>query len=212
MRSVAAPHHASGVERVGAVRLGRPTRVEAEPLGRRRALRAHPPADPHPSNRSCIRVSRAAPYVASRPSLGPWPTTRSTRRRHPPAPVHRAAGRDDRAGRAARRVGARDPDQPFPLRDGHGDPELHPDGRAPGRAPRRPARSTSRSTAIYVTTLRRTHETAAPLARRLGLTPIEEPDLREVFLGEWEGGHLPARARSTTIPCSRRSSARSAGT
>ena len=33
MRSVAAPHHASGVERVGAVRLRGPTRVEPEPLG-----------------------------------------------------------------------------------------------------------------------------------------------------------------------------------
>ena len=38
-----------------------------------------------------------------------------------------------------------------------------------------------------MTTLRRTHETAAPLAARLGLTPIVEPDLREVHLGEWEG-------------------------
>jgi 2,3-bisphosphoglycerate-dependent phosphoglycerate mutase len=42
--------------------------------------------------------------------------------------------------------------------------------------------------------LRRTHETAAPLARLLSLVPIVEPDLREVFLGEWEGGALRARA------------------
>lgn len=41
--------------------------------------------------------------------------------------------------------------------------------------------------AIYVTPLQRTHETAAPLAKRVGLTPIVEPDLKEVFLGEWEG-------------------------
>lgn len=41
--------------------------------------------------------------------------------------------------------------------------------------------------AIYVTPLQRTHETAAPLAQRLGLTPIVEPDLKEIFLGEWEG-------------------------
>ena len=53
--------------------------------------------------------------------------------------------------------------------------------------------------AIYVTTLHRTHQTAAPLAARLGLTPIEEPDLREVFLGEWEGGELP-RARRRQRP------------
>jgi len=41
--------------------------------------------------------------------------------------------------------------------------------------------------AIYVTSLRRTHETAAPLAAKLGLQPKVEPDLREVYLGEWEG-------------------------
>jgi probable phosphoglycerate mutase len=48
--------------------------------------------------------------------------------------------------------------------------------------------------AIYVTTLRRTHETAAPLAQRLGITPVEEPDLREVYLGDWEGGLFRERA------------------
>ena len=48
--------------------------------------------------------------------------------------------------------------------------------------------------AIYVTSLQRTHQTAAPLAARLGLTPIEEPDLREVFLGEWEEGEFRRRA------------------
>jgi len=42
--------------------------------------------------------------------------------------------------------------------------------------------------AIYVTSLRRTAETAAPLASRLGLTTMMERDLREVHLGEWEGG------------------------
>ena len=85
------------------------------------------------------------------------------------------------------------PDQPFALRDGHGDPELHPVGRQQAEllADRLEHEPIS---AIYVTTLRRTHETAAPLARRLGITPIEEPDLREVFLGEWEGGRFRARA------------------
>jgi len=41
--------------------------------------------------------------------------------------------------------------------------------------------------AIYVSTLQRTAQTAAPLAERLRLSPVVEPDLREVFLGEWEG-------------------------
>ena len=42
--------------------------------------------------------------------------------------------------------------------------------------------------AIYVSALRRTAETAAPLAERLGLTPLVEPDLSEIYLGDWEGG------------------------
>jgi probable phosphoglycerate mutase len=83
--------------------------------------------------------------------------------------------------------------QPFALRDGHGDPELDPVGVAQAELLAQRLAS-ERVDAIYVTSLRRTHETAAPLAARLGLTPIEEPDLREVFLGEWEGGALRARA------------------
>jgi len=39
-----------------------------------------------------------------------------------------------------------------------------------------------------VTTLRRTVQTAAPLAAKLDITPVVEPDLREINLGEWEGG------------------------
>jgi probable phosphoglycerate mutase len=42
--------------------------------------------------------------------------------------------------------------------------------------------------AIYVSPLRRTAETAEPLGRRLGIAPTVERDLREVHLGEWEGG------------------------
>jgi probable phosphoglycerate mutase len=77
--------------------------------------------------------------------------------------------------------------EPFPLVDGHGDPELAPAGRE--QAIRVADRLEHEDiTAIYVTTLRRTLQTAAPLADRLGLTPRVEPDLREVGLGEWEGG------------------------
>lgn len=85
------------------------------------------------------------------------------------------------------------PDAPFELRDGHGDPALDPVGvrQAELLAERL---ADERVDAIYVTTLRRTHETAAPLAEKLGVAPIEEPDLREVYLGEWEGGQLRARA------------------
>ena len=79
------------------------------------------------------------------------------------------------------------PGQPFPLVDGHGDPALAPEGREQAEAVGRRLAG-QRLDAIYVTTLRRTVETAAPLAAATGLAPIVEPDLREVHLGEWEGG------------------------
>jgi probable phosphoglycerate mutase len=77
--------------------------------------------------------------------------------------------------------------EPFPLVDGHGDPELDPVGvgQAAGVADRLQHEAIA---AIYVSTLRRTAQTAAPLAARLGIEPRVEPDLREVYLGEWEGG------------------------
>jgi 2,3-bisphosphoglycerate-dependent phosphoglycerate mutase len=75
----------------------------------------------------------------------------------------------------------------FPLKDGHGDPLLSADGQRQAElvAQRLAIESID---ALYVTTLTRTHQTAAPIAKALGLDPIEEPDLREVFLGDWEGG------------------------
>jgi probable phosphoglycerate mutase len=78
------------------------------------------------------------------------------------------------------------PDRPFPRVDGHGDPELAPEGRVQAEqiADRLAGHPID---AIYVTTLRRTVQTAAPLAARLGLEPAVERDLREVNLGEWEG-------------------------
>jgi probable phosphoglycerate mutase len=78
-------------------------------------------------------------------------------------------------------------DEPFPLVDGHGDPPLDAAGheQAERVADRLEHEDIS---AIYVTTLCRTAQTAAPLAARLGLEPRVEPDLREVHLGEWEGG------------------------
>lgn len=77
---------------------------------------------------------------------------------------------------------------PFPLTGGHGDPPLSPEGRE--QAERVGARlSADGIDAIYVSTLRRTAETAAPLAKRLGLEVTVEAGLREIYLGEWEGGH-----------------------
>ncbi len=75
----------------------------------------------------------------------------------------------------------------FPLVDGHGDPPLSAEGKEQA------ARVCSRLAAagvdaIYVSNLTRTAQTAAPLAEQLGLDVQVEADLREVYLGEWEGG------------------------
>jgi probable phosphoglycerate mutase len=79
------------------------------------------------------------------------------------------------------------PGHPFPLVDGQGDPPLSELGR--WQAEQVAARlGTETIHAMYVTTLQRTRQTAAPLAERLGLVPEVEADLREVHLGEWEGG------------------------
>jgi probable phosphoglycerate mutase len=83
-------------------------------------------------------------------------------------------------------------DRPFPLVDGHGDPPLADEGEREAelvgdRLAVEPVE------AIYVSGLRRTVQTAAPLAKRLGLTPAVEPGLREVRLGDWEGGAFRIR-------------------
>ena len=77
--------------------------------------------------------------------------------------------------------------RPFDLVDGHGDPPLSPDGVAQAELVCARLAATGVD-AIYVSTLRRTAATAAPLAAQLGLTAEVDADLREVLLGEWEGG------------------------
>lgn len=82
----------------------------------------------------------------------------------------------------------------FSLVGGHGDPPLAPDGVEQAKlAAQRLVDTGERIAAVYVTTLQRTVQTAAPLVERLGLTPIVEADLREVFLGDWEGGEFRRR-------------------
>jgi 2,3-bisphosphoglycerate-dependent phosphoglycerate mutase len=77
-------------------------------------------------------------------------------------------------------------DSPAERADGHADPGLDPVGESQAR--RLADRIAHEPVdALYVTTLRRTAQTAAPLAERLGLTPVVEADLREVYLGDWEG-------------------------
>ena len=84
-------------------------------------------------------------------------------------------------------------ENPFPLVDGHGDPELHANGREQALKVGERLKGLPIS-AVYVTNLRRTAETAAPLCAHLELSPIVEADLREVFLGEWEGGLMRIKA------------------
>ena len=84
--------------------------------------------------------------------------------------------------------------EPLPLKGGHGDPALATEGlEQADRIADRLVASGESIAAIYVTTLQRTHQTAAPTAARLGLECCVEPDLREVFLGDWEGGELRKR-------------------
>ncbi|MEM6938724.1 MAG: histidine phosphatase family protein [Pseudomonadota bacterium] len=82
--------------------------------------------------------------------------------------------------------------QSFPLVDGQGDPSLRPEGEAQALAVAERLK-TEPIRAIYVTTMQRTHQTAAPLAAELGLTPRVEADLREIFLGDWDGGEYRFR-------------------
>ena len=84
------------------------------------------------------------------------------------------------------------PGRPFPLLDGHGDPPLAPEGEAQAAAVAAHLADQGLG-ALFVTTLQRTHQTCAPLADRTGLEPTVVPDLREVSLGEWEGGEFRIR-------------------
>lgn len=83
-------------------------------------------------------------------------------------------------------------DTVLPILDGRSDPQLDPNGVA--QADRIADRlADAGPAAIYVTPLRRTHATAAPLAARLGLAPGVEPGLVEVSMGDWEGGEFRRR-------------------
>lgn len=94
---------------------------------------------------------------------------------------------------------ASDPANPFPLVDGHGNPPLTDLGHAQAQAVGARLR-TEAVDAIYASSLVRTQETAAPLAGHLGHEVRIEPDLREVFLGEWEGGLFRKMIHEATHP------------
>lgn len=85
------------------------------------------------------------------------------------------------------------PGRPFPLVNGRGDPPLSPEGEAQADLIARRLRHEPVA-GLYITPLRRTHRTAAPLAEALGLTPVVIEELIEVGLGDWEGGEFRVRA------------------
>ena len=77
--------------------------------------------------------------------------------------------------------------QDFELLEGQADPAL-------AAAGRRQAQAVAEHLAgeplagLFVTPLRRTAQTAAPLAALTGLEPVVVPELREIHLGELDGG------------------------
>jgi 2,3-bisphosphoglycerate-dependent phosphoglycerate mutase len=73
-----------------------------------------------------------------------------------------------------------------PVIDGSSDPDLSELGRRQADAVARRLGG-QRLDGLFVTTLRRTHQTVAPLAAALAMTPVVVPELREVGLGDWEG-------------------------
>ena len=84
-------------------------------------------------------------------------------------------------------VGAR-----FPLVDGHSDPALAESGKAQAEMVAEALRG-EEVAGIFASTLRRTQESAAPLAEELGLEPQVLFELREVYLGDFEGGEYRIR-------------------
>jgi probable phosphoglycerate mutase len=77
---------------------------------------------------------------------------------------------------------------------GHSDPDLTELGRRQATAVAARLHNVP-AQGLFVTPLRRTQQTAAPVATELELEPRVEPDLREVYLGDWEGrlGHHAER-------------------
>lgn len=78
------------------------------------------------------------------------------------------------------------PEQPVDLTDGRADPPIGEEGRRQALAVAHRL-GDDHITEVFVTPLRRTLQTAAPLAERLGLVPVVVEDLREIHLGDWEG-------------------------
>jgi 2,3-bisphosphoglycerate-dependent phosphoglycerate mutase len=138
------------------------------------ATRPAPPSSAPRTERFLHSAPMAPPRTFSqRPYVGPPGSTELLLVRH-------GASADSVEGEA------------FELVEGQGDPPLSEAGRHQAELVARRL-GTEPFDGMYVSTLRRTAETAAPLVERSGITPVVDADLREVFLGEWEGGLLRQR-------------------
>ncbi len=93
------------------------------------------------------------------------------------------------------RHGSCDPPAPDGLIAGRSDPGLNARGQAEAAAAgeRLGAESVA---AIHVSPMVRTTETAAPIVAATGVEPVLDPDLREIYLGEWEGHGIASRGAS----------------
>jgi probable phosphoglycerate mutase len=78
-----------------------------------------------------------------------------------------------------------DDNAPCELVGGQSDPPLAPRGHEQSLALARRL-ALEPVVGLFITPLRRTAETARPLANQLGLEAVVVPELREVHLGEWE--------------------------
>jgi probable phosphoglycerate mutase len=85
------------------------------------------------------------------------------------------------------------PGERFPLVNGQGDPPLAPEGEEQARAAAERLAAEGLA-GLFVTPLRRTAQTAAPLTAATGLEPVVIGELCEVHLGDWEGGEYRIRA------------------
>lgn len=84
------------------------------------------------------------------------------------------------------------PGEPFELLEGHADPPLAPEGEAQAAKLAKWLADEPLS-ALFVTPLQRTSQTAAPIAERNALEPVVVTELREIMLGDWEGGEFRIR-------------------
>ena len=84
------------------------------------------------------------------------------------------------------------PGEPFEMVEGHADPALSAIGEQQAELVGARLAAAPPDT-LFVTSLRRTVQTAAPLVAATGLEPTVIPELSEVHLGEWEGGELRIR-------------------